>query len=103
MRAADRREHEKVGEFRMGVPFLRQRCSGTAIDIHEFGHLRLSNINMVPEVFAQLNNSQLRNSVEDLLIEKREDVGIEDAFSFRRRRELLEGRVTKQQLDSILN
>lgn len=73
------------------------------IDVREFGNLCLSNINMVPEVFAQLINSQLQSSVEDLLIEGGEDIGIENTFSFRRQRELLEGRVTKRLLDDIFN
>jgi len=81
------------------------------IDMQEFGNLCLGNINIMQEIFPQLINRKLRNTVENLCFSKEhadggeaDHVNKEEVFlSFRKRREILEGKITQKLIDEILD
>ena len=81
------------------------------IDMQEFGNLCLGNINILQEIFPQLINRKLRNTVENLCFSKEhadggeaDHVDKEEVFlSFRKRREILEGKITQKLIDEILD
>ena len=81
------------------------------IDMQEFGNLCLGNINIMQEIFPQLINRKLRNAVENLcFLKERADGGEADCInkeeeflSFRKRREILEGKITQKLMNEILD
>ncbi|TAJ45456.1 hypothetical protein CUJ86_01610 [Methanofollis fontis] len=72
------------------------------IDIQEFGYLCLGNINILQEVFPQLINRKLKNAVESFCFPREYTNGSEVFLSFRKRREILEGKVTQKLMDEIM-
>ncbi|MDD3007199.1 MAG: hypothetical protein PHX30_06525 [Candidatus Pacebacteria bacterium] len=73
------------------------------IDIQEFGNLCLGNINILQEIFPQLINRKLKNAFENLYFSEA-DVNEKGPFlSFKKRREIFEGKITQKLMDEIMD
>ncbi len=72
------------------------------IDIQEFGNLCLGNINILQEVFPQLINRKLRTEVVNLYFHQECNNEGETFHSFKKRREMFEGRITRKLMKEIL-
>lgn len=71
------------------------------IDVQEFGNLCLGNINILQEVFPQLINRKLKIAVESLCLPRQYVDGGEAFLSFKKRREILEGKITQKLMGEI--